>query len=256
MNNERRKEKNIRKRKRRKKRYLLRFFIFALICTGVYFGLHVDYFNINGIAVAGNSEISDEEIIKLSKLETGENIFDVHPWFAERRIKKNLYIEKVNVKRRLPNKISIEVRERSGKAQFIKGKDKKLRYVVTDNEGMVLEISKEERKATLVEGVEIKNAELKKTIEVKQKSVYDKAMEIIKLAEEGDLYFKKISFSGDLTQAYIYDGLVCKGKYENIVNSIENGALKAVVFDLYQKGTESGIINIGSNNYCSFTPQN
>ena len=79
-------------------------------------------------------------------------------------------------------------------------------------------------------------------------------MKIIKLMEEGDLYFKKLVVDGSKVTAYIYDGLYCKGTYDNVVDCIESGALKTVVFDLYQKGTESGIINIGSNNYCSFTP--
>ena len=58
----------------------------------------------------------------------------------------------------------------------------------------------------------------------------------------------------DKTRAYIYDKLVCKGKYNDVIRSIETGELKLVVYDLYQKGIEKGVINIGSNNYCSFTP--
>ena len=248
--NENRTEKVIRKKKRRKKRYLLRFLIFILICVGIYFAVHIDYFAINGIAVAGNKEISDETIVELSELQTGENIFDIHPWFAERRIKKNLYVEDVNVKRVLPNKVEIIVTERSGKLQLVSGK----KYVVTDNSGMVLEIAKEKKKVTLVEGVTVKNVKLKKTVEVKESAVLEKAMELIKLTEENDLYFKRVKITGSKVEAYIYDGLVCKGRYNNLVECVKNGSLKSVVFDLYQKGTESGVINIGSNNYCSFTP--
>lgn len=252
MKRDNRTEKNIRKKRRRKKRYLLKFLIFVLICTGIYFAVHIDYFSIDGIAVAGNKEISDEEIIKLSEIKTGDNLFDVHPWFAQRRIKKNLYIEDVNVDRKLPNKIVITVKERSGKAQFVYGK----KYVVTDNEGMVLDISKEAKEVTLVENVKVEKAKLKKDIEVKETEVYEKAMDIIKTAEESDLYFKKLSISGNAVNAYIYDGLMCKGSYKNLIECMEKDTLKTVVFDLYQKGVESGVINIGSNNYCSFTPQN
>jgi hypothetical protein len=67
------------------------------------------------------------------------------------------------------------------------------------------------------------------------------------------MYFKKIVISGSRVNAYVYDNLVCKGEYDNIMTTLENGAIKSVVFDLYQKGTEKGTINIGSNNYCSFT---
>ena len=251
MNKEYDRENKRKKKRRKKKRYLLKFIIFLLICTGLYFAVHIDYFVVDGIAVAGNTEVSDEEVIKLSEIKTGENIFDVHPWFAERRIKKkNLYIEDVDVKRKFPNEIEITVTERSGKAQFVKGK----RYIITDNDGKVLDIAKEEQQVTLVENIKVKEAELDKDIEVDKTGEYDKAMKIIKLMEEGDLYFKKLVVDGSKVTVCIYDGLYCKGTYDNVVDCIESGALKTVVFDLYQKGTESGIINIGSNNYCSFTP--
>lgn len=249
MKAENRTEKNIRKRKRRKKRYLLKFLLLILLCSGMYYVLHLDYFTVEGIIVAGNKEVSDAEILKLSELEAGENIFDIHPFFAERRIKENLYIGDVNVKRRLPNKIEIIVEERNGRAQFVMGK----KYIITDNDGRVLEISGEERKAPLVEGVEVENAKLDKKIEVKQTGIYDRAMKLVAVTEAGDIYFKKIKINGNDVEAYVYDKLVCKGKYDNVIRSIESRALKAVIFDLYQKGIEKGVINIGSNNYCSFT---
>ena len=228
MNKEYDRENKRKKKRRKKKRYLLKFIIFLLICTGLYFAVHIDYFVVDGIAVAGNTEVSDEEVIKLSEIKTGD----------------------VDVKRKFPNEIEITVTERSGKAQFVKGK----RYIITDNDGKVLDIAKEEQQVTLVENIKVKEAELDKDIEVDKTGEYDKAMKIIKLMDEGDLYFKKLVVDGSKVTAYIYDGLYCKGTYDNVVDCIESGALKTVVFDLYQKGTESGIINIGSNNYCSFTP--
>ena len=240
----------IKKKKRRKKHYLLRLIVIIAACIGLYFVLHLDFFTVNGIAVVGNDEISDEEVIELSELETGVNIFDVHPWFVQNRIKKNLYIESVDVDRKLPDKIEIRITERSGKAQFAMGK----KFVITDNDGMVLEISKEQRKVTLVEGVTPEKAKPKKDIEVKEQGVYKKSMELISATEQNDLYFKKINISGSDVEAYVYDTLVCRGKYDNVMKAVESDALKAVVYNLYQNGTESGVINIGSNNYCSFTP--
>ena len=249
MRKDNRAEKSVKKKRRRKKRYLLKFFLFLLLCAGVYFGVHIDYFTVDGIAVVGNEEISDDEILKLSELKTGENIFDVHPLFAQHRIKKNLYVEKVRVKRKLPNKIEISVTERSGKAQFQMGK----KFVITDGDGMVLEIAGQQREVPLVENVKVTGAKKKKTIEVKDTDTYDKAMEIIQKMEDGDLYFKKLDIDGTRVDAYIYDNLICRGKYNDLLDCMKSGALKTVVFDLYQKGIEAGVINIGSNNYCSFT---
>ncbi len=251
MYSENQTEKNVKRKRRKKKRYLLKFIIILIICTGIYITLrNIDYFAIDGIAVVGNSEITDEEVIKLSEIETGDNLFSVHPWFTERKImKSNLYIEDVNVNRKLPNEIEIIVKERSGKAQFVKGKN----YIVTDNEGMVIEIAKNEQQVTLIEGITVKAADLEDTIEVKETGDFDKAMAIVKAMDSGDLYFKKIKIDGSNVEGYVYDALVCRGRYDNVMECIESGALRSVIFDLYQKGTESGVINIGSNNYCSFT---
>ena len=253
MEVENRTQKTIRKKKRKKKRYLLRLLIFILILIGLYFILHIEYFTIDGITVAGNKDVSDKEITELSEIKTGENIFDVHPFFAERRIKKNLYIESVDVKRMLPNRIEIIVDERDGKAQFVMGKKKNEKYVVTDNDGRVLEIAKDEQQATLVENVEVKKAKVDKTIEVKENDVYEKAMNIILAMETGDIYFKRLVIDGKKVNAYVYDDLVCKGEYDDIVSGIESGAVKAVLYDLYQKDIKNGTINVGENNYCSFT---
>ncbi|NLD19312.1 MAG: FtsQ-type POTRA domain-containing protein [Clostridiales bacterium] len=250
MSNDTRTAKTIKKKRRRKKRYLLRFFIILLLCVGAYFLLHIDYFDVNGIGVAGNDEVSDEKVIELSRLEVGENIFDIHPWFVEKRIKKNLYIADADVKRKLPDMIEIVITERTGKAQFTMGKN----YVIADSEGMVIEICKDQRSVTLIEGVTVEKAKVKKDIEIAETDRYERAQAMIIAAEEGDLYFKKIVMSKVNVQAYIYDTLVCEGRYKDVMDSIEKGALKSVVFDLYQKGAESGVISVGSNNYCSFTP--
>ena len=250
MRSDNRTEKSIKRKKRRKKNYLLRLLVFILICVGLYFVTHIEYFTVDGIAVVGNEEISDEEILELSELKTGENIFDVYPWFVERRIKKNLYVKDVDVDRKLPNEVIIRVTERDGKAQFRMGK----RFVITDNEGMVLEISKEERQITLVDGIEVEAAELKDTIEVSNADAYGKSMKLIRAMEDNDLYFKRISVDKSDVEAYVYDDLVCRGRYDNVMSAIRSDALRTVVYDLYQDNVESGVINISSNNYCSFTP--
>lgn len=253
MRADNRTQKSVKKKKRKKKRYLLRLVIIIAACIALHFVLHIEYFTIDGITVAGNKAISDEEITKLSEIKVGDNIFDAHPIFAQKRIKKNLYIEAVDVKRKLPNMIEIVVKERSGKAQLTMGKE----FVIVDEEGRVLEIAKEEQKVTVIADVEVKKAKLDKDVQVRDKyeDVYNKALSLINEAEAGDLYFKKIIIQGNAVEAYIYDTLVCKGKYADVMKCIESGALKATVFDLYQKDREKGVINVGSNNYCSFTPK-
>ena len=239
-----------RPKKRKKKHWLLRAIIIIALIVCVYFVLHIDYFNVNGIAVAGNHDITDEEVVHLSGIEVGKRIFDVHPLIVQHKIKQNLYIESVNVNRKFPNQVEIIVEERDCRAQFVKGRH----YVVTDNEGVVIDIADAETEATLVDNVTVTEAKKKKTIKVKEENVLQKALEFITITEKNDLYFKKISFDGNKISAYVYDELVCTGKYSNVVKAIRSGTLKSVIYDLYQKGTEKGTINVYGNDYCFFTP--
>ena len=240
-----------RKRKHKKKHYLLRLLIVVVLIAGAYLVSQLDYFNVNGIAVIGNEDVTDAEVIKLSQIKMGESIFSVHPLLVQHKIKKNLYIESVNVNRDLPNKVEIIVKERSLLAQF----HKDAKFVITDSEGMVLDISKEERQATLIEGVTVTGAEKKKTIEIKEHQGLERALELLNTTDENDLFFKRVVFKGSKVDAYIYDELKCAGKYDYIMSAIRSGTLKKVVYDLYQKGEEKGTINVYNNDYCFFTPK-
>ena len=239
------------RRKHRKKNYLLRIVVALALIVAAVLCAHLDYFNVDGIAVIGNADITDEEIIKQSGLEMGGSVFDVHPLIVQHRIKKNLYIEDVNVNRKLPDKVEIIVKERSLLAQF--HKDSK--FVITDSEGMVLDISKEERKATIIEGVTVTDAEKKETIRIKETDGLEKTLELLTAMHESDLYFKRVVFNEVKTDAYIYDELKCSGRYEDLMSAITSGTLKKVIYDLYQKGTEKGTVNVYSNDYCFFTPK-
>ena len=240
-----------RKRKHKKKHYLLRLLIILVLVAGAYLVSQLDYFNVNGVAVIGNEGVTDEEIIKLSEIKTGESVFSVHPLLVQHKIKENLYIESVNVNRKPPDKVEIIVKERSLLAQF----HKDAKYVVTDAEGMVLDITKDAHQATLIEGVTVIGAEKKETIELKEHQSLERAMELLNATEEGDLFFKRVVFKGSKVDAYIYDELKVEGKYDNVISSIRSGTLKKVVYDLYQKGKEKGTINVYNNDYCFFTPK-
>ena len=239
------------RRKHRQKNYLLRIVVALALIVAAVLCAHLDYFNVDGIAVIGNADITDEEIIKQSGLEMGGSVFDVHPLIVQHRIKKNLYIEDVNVNRKLPDKVEIIVKERSLLAQF----HKDAKFVITDSEGMVLDISKEERKATIIEGVTVTDAEKKETIRIKETDGLEKTLDLLTAMHESDLYFKRVVFNGAKTDAYIYDDLKCSGRYEDIMSVLTSGTLKKVIYDLYQKGTEKGTVNVYSNDYCFFTPK-
>ena len=249
MRRDNRLQTNEKKKRRKKKRTFLKLTIVLFSLIALYFVLHTQYFDINGIAVVGNKEISDEQIIKESKIKNGDNIFDTHPLFVKHRIKKNLYIESVKVKRKLPKQIEIVIKEKEVTAQA----KHKSKYIVFDEEGKIIEISKEQLKMTLIEGIKIEEQRKGKEIKVKNQKEYEKSMNIIKKAYEEDLYFSIIEVSGNNVNGTIYGELLIKGIYADFISTMESGALKNMLLDLYQKGVESGTVSVGKNNYCSFT---
>lgn len=251
MRRDNRTEKGIKRKKRRKKRYLLRFIILVAICVSAAAVAHLEYFDVTEIAVTGNEEISDEEILKLSGVSEGMSIFDVHPIFVKHRIRENLYLEEVKVRRTLPGNVTIEVREKDALAQFTMGK----KYVVTDNEGTVVEVSDEMRKVTLVDGQKVESAEKGKPVKTSNEALLKKTLSLIKTVAEGDLYFSELSVKDGRVTAVLFDELRCEGKYDDMVESIENKTLISVAYDLYQKDTVKGVITVESNGYCFFTPQ-
>ena len=79
------------RRKHKKKNYLLRLVIVLVLLCAAFACAHLSYFDVAGIAVIGNEEVTDVEIIKLSEVKTGGSVFDVHPLLVQHKIKKNLY---------------------------------------------------------------------------------------------------------------------------------------------------------------------
>ena len=239
------------RKKHKKKNYMLRFGIVLGVCVVLACVAHLPYFNVEGVAVMGNQEITDEEVIKLSEIKTGKSIFDVHPLLVGHKIKKNLYVDKVKVHRKLPGNVEITITEKTAVAQI---KDNN-QYVVIDIDGTVIETTKEKRKATMVGNVTVKSASRTEPVQVKEKEILEKSLELINTADENDLFFKTVNINKENVNAYIFDSLMVKGKYKYLISCIESGTLKSVVYDLYQKDKEKGTITVSKNNYCFFTPK-
>ena len=91
----------------------MRILIVLVIIAGAYLVSQLNYFNVNGIAVIGNEGVTDAEVVKLSEIKMGESVFKVHPLLVQHKIKKNLYIESVNVNRKPPDKVPQRIEKRS-----------------------------------------------------------------------------------------------------------------------------------------------
>ncbi|CCO08729.1 cell division protein FtsQ/DivIB [Desulforamulus hydrothermalis] len=101
----------------RKKNHLLQsVFFILLVSVSIYVLLQSPFFEIKYITVNGNRQLTEEEIIKLSGLHLNANIFKVNLAEAAKRLSLVPMIKSSQLKRSLPNKITITVVERTAVA--------------------------------------------------------------------------------------------------------------------------------------------
>lgn len=123
----------IKKKKKRIKKFVL--ISILLISLFITLCLKLSYFNINEIKVHNNKNLSTEEIIKLSNIGKGSNIFYLNTKESITNILTDSYVLNVNIKRKLPSNIDITVEERD--AAFYLAKENK--FLIIGKDGVVLE---------------------------------------------------------------------------------------------------------------------
>ena len=139
------------KRRRNFFRFILSLILISLL---IVFALKTDFFVINDIKVIGNKNITKDTLINASSINIGENIFKISINSAERNIKKLPYTKEINIMRKFPKGIVMEITERKEMAQI---KDISS-FILIDEEGQVLDI-KDNNKENLpiIIGLKIKN---------------------------------------------------------------------------------------------------
>lgn len=139
------------KRRRNFFRFILSLILISLL---IVFALKTDFFVINDIKVIGNKNITKDTLINASSINIGENIFKISISSAEKSIKKLPYTKEINIMRKFPKGIAIEITERKEMAQI---KDISS-FILIDEEGQVLDI-KDNNKENLpiIIGLKIKN---------------------------------------------------------------------------------------------------
>lgn len=145
--------KNKKKKKETKKAKIIKkilkwtSLIIALLVALVFFMMS-PLFNITEVIVIGNDRVSEETITSLSQIEIGGNIYKTSKEMIRKRIKENAYIESVDVKRKLPSKIELIVKERKTSYMLEYGGS----FVYINNQGYILEISNQRLDVPIIEG--------------------------------------------------------------------------------------------------------
>jgi cell division protein FtsQ len=90
--------------------------IVAVLGVGLLYGYRYitahPYFDLQDIRVAGNDRLSYETILQTAKVELGRNCLDMNVGEVKNRLDANPWIDSVTVRRELPNRLLIDVREK------------------------------------------------------------------------------------------------------------------------------------------------
>lgn len=239
-------KRKIRKRKRRN--FLIRILVVFGAVIAAYNFISSSLFDIKPIEVNKNTFYKDEQIVKISGLVEGTNIFKARLSDAEKKLEKEPYIKNAELSRNFPDKILIDVIERKEMASIPYGP----KFIVVDNEGIALRTTKQNPNLTIIEGITVNKLTLGEVLHTKDQDDYLSAIKVLNEMAKKGIFFKKIASANGIIKIFVYDQLICKANEKNIINNMDT--LKQIIYDLYKKGIERGVINIGDNGYYSFSP--
>lgn len=131
-------EKNLRRRRKAKRNKLfLKLIILAIEMVILFTVLRRStLFKLKTIDVIGNNRLTKERILEVSGLSYGKNLLRLSKSVTEQNIQREPYVERVRVKKKLMNRLVVEVSEKKPIAYFVTEKGN----VVVDSNLTFLEI--------------------------------------------------------------------------------------------------------------------
>ena len=144
-------------KKKRKNRVIKWILIFILLAVAIAIFMMSSVFNIKEIVVINNEKVSSEEIISLSNLNIGVNMFKITNGTIKNGIKTNAYIEDIVIKRNINGTITLDIKERTT-TYMLKFANA---YVYINNQGYMLEISESALEIPVITGFTTTNEEIK-----------------------------------------------------------------------------------------------
>lgn len=180
------------KKGNKKNAVIVKIVLAIIVFVAVIIGLsNVPLFNIKHIEVVGNNKLSEDKIIALSGINDSINLFKLDEGTIKNAIKENAYVENVEVNRKFPNKVVIDIKEREAKymLQFADS------YVYINNQGYMLEISNEKIEVPIIVGFTTDLSNIKpgnriKVDDLQKMNMVIKIFETAKTSEIGHLITK------------------------------------------------------------------
>ena len=103
----------VRRRMRRRFGRVFKGLVFLIVSATVLgFFVYVPFFTLSEIKLIGAKYLTEEDIIKVGNIYMGEQLFRLETDMVQSRLAKDLRIEEVSVRRRLPHTLEVTIKER------------------------------------------------------------------------------------------------------------------------------------------------
>ncbi|MBO3443270.1 FtsQ-type POTRA domain-containing protein [Clostridium sp. CCUG 7971] len=245
-------------KKKKKKRVnasnLMILLSFLLMITiGMYSILNSSLFNTNKVEIEGNKKIKKNEILKDLDIRKDKNIFMYDMGKMEKIVLRNPYVETVQVKRKLPDKLQILIKEKEIYA-IIKDKDD---YCYIDKEGNYIEKIKEisDKESSPIVDIDYTIDE-NNNIEFKNEDTKKGLLYLLECMKENNLYKKivKVNYSkDDIINMYTKDDIkIILGNDKDLDYNISR--MSYIISDLQDDIKRKGTIDLTYGNYAVYKP--
>lgn len=153
------------------------FIVILLLVSALMFALSSELFSLKSIYVTGNKTITKNDIINLSHLQYGKNLFKVNKKKIVKSIFQNPKIKAVRIKRILPSSVSIDIIEREAIAiiPYLGS------YLNIDDEALIIAVTglSKETDIPIIEGFEFNDFKIGETIKIDNEKQLDITMDLL-----------------------------------------------------------------------------
>jgi len=241
----------LKKRRKINTNKLMGILFFSLLLTlGTCFFLKSDFFFLKQVVINNNKYLSKEDVNNLLNLEKNKNIFFYDLQNLENRVKESAYVKDCEIKRKIPNKLIVDVKEKNIIGPLYNGKS----YCYIDDKGKFVDELKEIENDELV--ISIAYTLSNKTLKFNNENDKNKLITLYKKLDEENilLQIKTVDFRKE--KEIIMKGktglTICLNKDNNIEKNIVK--LSKVMIDLQNRKELYGKVDFTYDNYLLYSP--
>lgn len=241
----------MKKRRKINTNKLMGILFFSLLLTlGTCFFLKSDFFFLKQVLINNNKYLSKEDVNKLLNLEENKNIFFYDLTKLENKVKESAYVKDCEIKRKIPNKLIVNVKEKNIIGPLYNGKS----YCYIDDKGIFVDELKDIKNNDVV--IAISYTLNNETLKFDNENDKDKLITLYKKLDEENilLQIKTVNFTKE--KEIIMNGktglTICLNKDNNIEKNIVK--LSKVMIDLQNRKELYGKVDFTYDNYLLYSP--